>query len=613
MNTAPHQAFADALRGFYAISPHHDIISWAVDNIDFSEDVSAERARLDLTLSPFLVEPLRAWEFSGHIREVAVCGIEQHGKTLLEVIGVLYNFVDKPSSNLCIYPSEEDAADINRTKYEPLIRKIPELAAELARPYSSKKDRYIFGAATMFFQGAGKKIMSKSCKVVVLDEEDHYPTVGVLDAGEDARKRGRSYSESILYRVCTPTVEEGPIWKAFLAGSQGYWTLRCQHCGELTMRSCDLHNLQFESSYDEARRIYVATPGSERLICPKCKHEHVESDKFAMNREGAYVHKFPDRLELRPSFQFGALCSLFPFMSWGRIAEKILECGKRADIRAHYELDNSFRGLPYREREIATEDIENLKVHFYHDRPPAAEIELVFVVSDTQDLFSPTGVFALDCCDNLWLLEYDNLTYLWLSPAEREEIARREGEVPRTVEDALTTPVRFRDGESIAPLFHVVDYRGHRQREVADYAATHRNVIMYAGAALRGETWKASTKNPRMIIVDAKSFQRTLIWYLYNQKNRATNYLYLPDTLAKKYQAEISCVQPDKTRRSGHLPENWAPAGDAVHDAFDVLKMAYFAVDFAVKSFNRTRFRVGKSPALLRRWRAHDERRAAGK
>ena len=27
------------------------------------------------------------------------------------------------------------------------IRKIPELAAELARPYSSKKARYIFGAA----------------------------------------------------------------------------------------------------------------------------------------------------------------------------------------------------------------------------------------------------------------------------------------------------------------------------------------------------------------------------------------------------------------------------------------------------------------------------------
>ena len=185
---------------------------------------------------------------------------------------------------------------------------------------------------------------------------------------------------------------------------------------------------------------------------------------------------------------------------------------------------------------------------------------------------------------------------------------RRDGEAPRTVEEIVNTPVRFGDGGTLPPLFHVVDYRGHRQREIADYAAGRRNVIMYAGAFLKGETWKPSSKNPRMIIVDAKSFQRRLIWYLYNQKNRTTDYLWLPDTFDRKYQAEISGVQPDKTRRSGHLPENWQPLGDAVHDAFDVLKMAYFAVDFAIKRFNRSRFRVGKSPALLRRWRAYDER-----
>ena len=592
-------------RGFWEILPHEDIITWARGAIDFSGDISAERSRLDLELSPFLVEPLKAWEFSGKIREVAVCGIEQHGKTLLEVIGVLYNFVDHPCSNLCIYPSDEAAEDINRTKYEPLIRKIPMLAAELERPFSTRKDRYIFGGATMFFQGAGRKIMSKACKIVVLDEEDHYPTVGMLDAGEDARKRGRSYSESILYRVCTPTTAEGPIWRAFLAGSQGYWTLRCQNCGKLTMRSCDFSNFQFESTYDEARRVYLPVEGSERLICPECKHEHVEADKAKMNRGGAYVHRFRERLDLRPSFQFGALASQFPFMSWNRIAGKILECGKRADIKAHYELDNSFKGLPYKEREIATEDLENLKAHFFHEPPKAEEIELVFVVSDTQDTFSPTGVFALDCNDNLYLMEYGNIPYLRLSQTEREEIERRDGERVRTVEDIVNTPVRFTGG-TIPPLFHVIDYRGHRQREIAAYAAQDRRVIMYAGAGLQLQTWKPSRENPRMIVVSAKTFQRTLIWQLYTQRNRASNYLYLTDTLHKKYQAEISCVQPDKTRRSGHIPENWAPAGDAVHDAFDVLKMAYFAVDFAVNSIPR-HFRVKKSPALLRRWRTHED------
>ena len=600
MKTSGVRTFSRGLREFWNVAPHVDIITWAEENIDFSGDVSAERARLDLSLSPFLVEPLRTWEFSGRIREVAVCGIEQHGKTLLEVIGVLYNFIDKPCSNLCVYPSDDDGADINRTKYEPLIRKIPALAAELDRPFSKKKDCYLFGGATMFFQGAGAKIMSKSCKIRVIDEPDHYPTVGHLNAVEDTRKRGRSYWESMLYQVCTPTDEGGPIWQAFLAGSQGYWTLRCLNCGGLTMRSCDFGNFQFESEFDEERGVFVVVPGSERLICPACRHEHTEADKREMNLRGKYVHRFPDRLDLLPSFQFGALCSQFPYMSWGRIAAKILECGKRADIGAHYELDNSFKGLPYRPRAIATEDMENLKHHFSHERPASSEVEMVFVVSDTQDLFSPTGVFALDCRDNLYLLRYGNLPHLWLSEAEREELERRSGEKVTTVDDWVTEPVRFSDGESIQPLFHLIDYRGHRQREVADYAATHRDC-----------TWKPSASRARMVLVDAKSFQRVLIHQLYKQRDKSGSFLYLPDDLDGKAQAEISCVQPDKTRRSGHLPENWKPIGDAVHDAFDVLKMAYFATDYAIASFHRTRFRVGKSPALLRRWRSADERKAA--
>lgn len=608
MNTSNHTLIPEvsSLAELFEVQPQRDIIEWAQNSIDFTDDVSAERARLDLSLSPFLIEPLRVWDFSGKIREVSICGIEQHGKTLLEVIGILYNFVYNPCSNLCVYPSDEDASDINKTKYEPLIRKIPSLAAELARPFSSKKDRYIFGAATMFFQGAGKKIMSKACKIVVLDEEDHYPVVGMLDAGEDARKRGRSYSESMLYRVCTPTTAEGPIWRSFLSGSQGYWTLRCQNCGKLTMRSCDLHNLQFESVFDEARGIYTPVSDSIRLVCPVCFHEHTESDKSTMNQFGDYVHRFPERKELHPSFQFGALASQFPFMSWERIASKILECGKRADIKAHYELDNSYRGLPYSPRRISRDELENIKDHLYHNPPKPEEIEMVFAVSDTQDLFSPTGIFALDVHDNLFLLEYKNIDYLSLGVEERERLEMNTGNHIETVEEFVRKP---RLG--INPLFHVVDYRGHRQSEILRYADRNRNVIMYAGDTRKPIPWKPSSSHPRMMIVDAKAYQKVLLFQLYAQKNKETNFLYLPDTLEDETVKEITCVQPDNTRKSGHLYENWAPQGDAVHDAFDVLKMAYFGVEWAIQSLRRERFRIGKSQAILRRWQNSPVRKPA--
>ena len=104
-----------------------------------------------------------------------------------------------------------------------------------------------------------------------------------------------------------------------------------------------------------------------------------------------------------------------------------------------------------------------------------------------------------------------------------------------------------------------------------------------------------------MFFVSAAQYQRQLIWSLYRQRDRETDYLYLPEDLDPKYQTEIVSVQPDRTTKNGHLPENWKPEHDAVHDAFDVLKMAYFAKDFCIENLPPKKyFRVGKSPALHR-------------
>lgn len=589
------------IESFMQIAPFEDPVSWACHAIDFSEDISAERSKFDIILSPHLREPLMAWDFTGKMRQVTVIGIEQHGKTLLEVIGALWCMVFMPGSMLCVYPSDDLAEDINTLKYEPLMRKIPALASELARPRSKRDDRYKFSNSTMFFQGAGSKIISKSVKIRIADEISAWPPIGGIDNFEDLRKRGRSYSESILYGVTTVRKASDKAWKEFLAGSQGYWSLQCQQCGKLSMRSCDLHNLQFETFYSEAADAYCVVPNSCRLICPVCGREHVEAERAVMNQSGGYVHNFPERVDLRPSFQFGALCSQFPFMSWQAIAEKCLASGKRADVEALEEFDNSWRGLPFQVRKVTHEDIAGIKEHTYSSLPPEAEIEAVFVVSDTQDTFSPTGVFAFDVHDNIYLLEYCNVDYIALDPADRERINHGRssaGEPPVTVLEDYLTKEYF----GMTPLVHVIDKKGHRTREVEAYAKRHRNVVMYAGTLLTRDKWTLSKNAGRTVLVSARSFQADLIYYLYNQKDKSQNYIYLPEDLPESVIAEITCVQPDKKRKNGHFPENWEPVGEAVHDAFDVLKMALFAVDFMVAKFRRDRFKQGKSPRICRRW-----------
>lgn len=367
------------------------------------------------------------------------------------------------------------------------------------------------------------------------------------------------------------------------------------------MRSCDLHNLQFETYYNELADSYSVIPESIRLICPVCGGEHIEAQRCIMNQTGDYVHAFPERQELRPSFQFGALCSQFPFMNWLTIAEKCLASGKRADVEALEEFDNSWRGLPFSPRKVTHEDIAGIREHSYTQLPPDEEIEAVFIVSDTQDTFSPTGVFALDIRDNIYLLEYANVDYIALDPTDRERINQQRssvGEPPCTVlEDYLD-----REWCGLSPLIHVIDKKGHRTREVEAYARRHRNVAMYAGTLLTRDKWTLSKNAGRTVLVSARAFQADLIYYLYNQKNKEQNYIYLPEDLSDEVISEITCVQPDKKRKNGHFPENWEPLGEAVHDAFDVLKMALFAVDFSIAMMKKSRFAVGKSPRLIRRW-----------
>lgn len=597
-----------SLASFIDVAPYQPILEWVERNIDFSLVPGSAFRRVDFEMYPHTREPISMWEFDGKIRELTVCGIEQHGKTQIEVMGVLYTMMFKSGKILCVYPSDQLAASVNATKYDPLMRKIPQFARELSRPKTRRPTSYNFTNSTMIFYGAGRKVMSLDCFVRVLDETDQHPKNGLRDSVEDSRKRARSFDESMLCNVCTPTTEDGPIWRAFLYGSRGYWTLRCQKCGGWTMRSCDLKNLQFDKTFDEQLRTYRPVADSIRLYCPVCGREHVESEKFAMNRQGKYVHECPDLIDTRPSYQFGVLCSLRPAMSWYRIAEQILKSGRASTAEEHAELDNSWKGLPYRQRTISDEELKDLRVHEWETAPDASQIEFVFAVSDTQDTFSPTGIFALDCNDNLYLLEYRNIEYLFLPEDDREDLDRRRAadNLPpaETVEDVINAT--YLNGIPVS--FHVIDEKGHRTREVEAFLRRNRKSVAYCGVDRSRDLYRPSTKKARTYLVNASHFQEELIYHLYDYKNREEAYLFFVPGLPDSVLAEISAVKPDKSSKWGHLRANWTP-GEAVHDAFDVLKMAYFGLDLAWRTLPRDRFRVGSSPKLLKLRGAVDETR----
>ena len=171
----------------------------------FSGDVSAERNHLDFSLYPYQIDVIKEWEDLENIKTVTVVACEQMGKTNMFIVGLLWRMVFAPCQGMIVYPSDSLASETNLQKINPLMKHIPQLKSELDKPRSYRSDRYAFSNSTIYFQGAGSKIVSKSCKVAIGDEIDTWPVIGKLDNVADLKKRTRSYNSSITFLVCTPT------------------------------------------------------------------------------------------------------------------------------------------------------------------------------------------------------------------------------------------------------------------------------------------------------------------------------------------------------------------------------------------------------------------------
>ena len=139
-----------------------------------------------------------------------------------------------------------------------------------------------------------------------------------------------------------------------------------------------------------------------------------------------------------PGFQFGALASQLPSLSWKKIANAQLEAGKRADIEIQTTFDNSIRGLPYKRREVTREDFEKLRIHCWRENevPSMKNVEMIFMVADTQDNRSVVGIFALDVNDNLYMIESKEVQYLILTDEERQKV----NETQRTIAEENNQP-----------------------------------------------------------------------------------------------------------------------------------------------------------------------------
>lgn len=585
------------MQDFFSIQEWKNIIQFAVEDIDLSGDVSADRPRIDLDFAPYLVEPMSCCTIEQSKRkEVVISFPEQMGKTLIEMVALLYNTVYNELQAIICYPSIELAVQTSTVKFIPLFKKIEQFKEEIEKPFAIRSDRLKLSNALIYWQGAGSPIVSRSSKLVLGDQCSVWATPHNINNLNELKKRTRSYNQCLQLFVSTPKYKQDFFWRQWVQGSQGYYYLRCQHCGELTMRSCDIHNLQFDTVFNDELKQYVAVRGSQRLICPQCHYQHPESQREALIKQGAYIHNFPDRCQLYPTFQAGVLASLLNVHCWSNIADIQLSSGKTATLQDYISFDNSIRGLPYQQRQYNKQSETALSKHYYtpEDLDPES-IQAVIIAADTQDTFSPYAVVALTKENNYYVLDIGRLRYLWLQDNERA-IINAENQRNGKPREITLLDLLDKEYHGIKPLCMLVDERGHRADQIKQFAKMRKNILMYGGTNLKYQKWKPSENIKKLFLCDAKKFQSELIFMLHFNQSKESNYIFLPQ-LSTEDAAEILSFQPDAEKRNGNLYENWTPK-DKVHDMFDTLKMSLAAFQIAAKIYRKDRFIHGQAKIL---------------
>jgi hypothetical protein len=554
--------------------------AWVQENINLDLDSSSGHSgNVDLSITPYLKKPLDFWcrDTGG---KMTVMAVEQTGKSSVWKWGMLWIIEHAPAPSLIVYPSAENAADTAADSFEPLMHGIPRLAMELSRPHAKRRNCYRFSSMSLYYAGGGADIISKPLKIVVGDEVDFWiQHADKVDNVRNLDKRGRTFPDALRVLVCSPTERGGIIAREFHDSSQGYWHLRCEGCGELTMRSADIFNMQWEMrSVDDDRENLSIIPESIRLVCPKCKREHFEKEKRQMNIDGDYVHAVPERLDEHEGYQWGALASQFHGLRWIEIAKAQLKAGRSANINDQKLFDNSFRGLPFYPRKSELQDKDAILKHC-GPAPAEADILNIFMGVDTQDNGYFYVVMALCRKGSMhvlrWGFEPDNA--------------------------GLLSVFHSKQVYGIHIISCIVDEGGHRPKDVAKLV-TVPGIYAWKGGHKGQEKWAVSKTNRKRLLGRAKMFQADLLYYLYSQPDRSNSYLFFPEGLdtmpnGQDLLLHVSSMKPNKMKKDGDLYENWECDSDRTDHYFDCLKILLCMIEYARRYFPAKVWRGKVAPA----------------
>jgi phage terminase large subunit GpA-like protein len=315
--------------------------------------------------------------FFPSVQTIIICKAPQVGgsESVLNCIG--YAIDRDPGPVLCVYPDELTARENSQDRIQPMITSSPRLHSYFT---GSDDDSGILRIKLahmpiyMAWARSAARLANKPIRYVIFDEVDKYPeTVGKKETDPISLGEARTITYRYnckKWKISTPTVESGNIWKALTKEAQVIFDyhVTCPFCGHH-------HKMKFNGIGENGEYAYIKWPHKETPDADGKTHsldpETIESEKLAWyecphctahwndyDRDRAVRHgKWRDRIDgielmeylrvKRPmKIGFHIPSRISPFISFSTIAAAFLR--GQSDINKKKDFYNKHEAEPWK-------------------------------------------------------------------------------------------------------------------------------------------------------------------------------------------------------------------------------------------------------------------------
>lgn len=227
--------FAQGVRRAWRPPERLSVAAWAERHLRFSTKVSNYPGAYRSALTPYVRGVFAAFEDPG-VERIDLCWAAQTAKTSTMLVCMLYTLSQDPGPILWSMSTEDLARAFSRKRLQPLIDDTPALTA--LKPANLD----LYGVLEMGMRTADlalcganspTRLSSNPIRYYYADEIDKYPleTTREGSALNLGIRRTAAFWNRKVTTTSTPTLGDGQIWTALLAGDWRQFWVPCPHCG----------------------------------------------------------------------------------------------------------------------------------------------------------------------------------------------------------------------------------------------------------------------------------------------------------------------------------------------------------------------------------------------